>query len=35
MSTEAIVMMIVAMMVVWGGLAAAAYNLSQSPEAED
>ncbi|HEY9563392.1 MAG TPA: methionine/alanine import family NSS transporter small subunit [Nocardioides sp.] len=30
MSTEAIIMMIVAMLVIWGGLAAAIVNLSRS-----
>lgn len=35
MSTEAVVMMIVAMVVIWGGLAAAVVNLSRSPELGD
>ncbi|WP_082748141.1 methionine/alanine import family NSS transporter small subunit [Nocardioides jensenii] len=32
MSTEAIVLMILAMAVIWGGLLAAIINLSRSPE---
>lgn len=35
MSTEAIVMMVVAMLVVWGGLVLAAINLSRSPEIDE
>ncbi|WP_394214031.1 methionine/alanine import family NSS transporter small subunit [Brachybacterium vulturis] len=35
MSTSAIIMMIVAIVTVWGGLAAAITNLSRHPEADD
>lgn len=35
MSTTAIVMMIVAMLVIWGGLAVAMVNLSRSPHQGD
>lgn len=35
MSTTAIVMMIVAMVTVWGGLIAAIVNLARHPEAAD
>ncbi|WP_312673738.1 methionine/alanine import family NSS transporter small subunit [Microbacterium sp.] len=35
MTTTAIVMMIVAMVTVWGGLLAAVVNLARHPEVED
>lgn len=35
MSFAAIVMMIVAILTVWGGLAAAIVNLARHPEADD
>jgi hypothetical protein len=35
MSTEAIVMMVVAMLVLWGGLALAIVNLTRHSDAED
>ena len=35
MSVPAIVMMIVAIVTVWGGLAAAVVNLTRHPEADD
>lgn len=35
MSTEATLMMIVAMVTVWGGLAAGIVNLARHPEVED
>lgn len=35
MTTTAIVMMIVAMVAIWGGLVAAVVNLSRHPEAAD
>lgn len=34
MSVEAIVMMVVAMLILWGGLAAAVVNLSRRPDAD-
>ncbi len=34
MSTSAIVMMLVAMLVLWGGLALAIWNVSRSPRDE-
>ncbi|AVL96202.1 MULTISPECIES: methionine/alanine import family NSS transporter small subunit [Bacteria] len=35
MTTTAIVMMIIAMVTVWGGLIAAVVNLARHPEVED
>lgn len=35
MTTTAIIMMIVAMVTVWGGLGLALWNLSRHPEEED
>lgn len=35
MSIEAVVMMIVAILVIWGGLALAVVNLSRSPDRND
>ena len=35
MSTTAVVMMIIAMITVWGGLVAAIVNLARHPEAAD
>lgn len=35
MSTAAIVMMIVAMLVIWGGLVAALVNLGRAPEPDE
>ena len=32
MSTDAIVMMVIAMVILWGGLAVALINLSRSPD---